>query len=764
MKTASFICLLAVTAVLAAGSGGVSSWQSFGGPEGASPEVTLLESGQSHMVLEVSLPGFWLNERPAEGSIWSVVDLPGCYPQGDVGLPALPSVTEMFALPFGTEAVITVEEITSTVYGDLEVLPRQVPEVDMYVAPGPFAISEDYYASSRPYPVAWAQVDNQGAWSGLNVSRLVLNPFIYNPSDNTLEVASSMIVRVEFQGAVTSIAEPVTPSLIPAMERNVINWDVFESAASPVEGMRDDGVEYVFVCTEDSDDWVAELFETHHYLGLHVRVESLSTPATTDAIKTAILDNYTTGVTRFACIVGTHSELPSYTWSGKIGDYWYGCINGAPDLYAELGIGRLTGDQAQIEHQVDKIIAGYMDYSFDDSYTTGVIPSEAILAAHGEQYPGKYTQCMNELASYSYGLIDFTFTKVFPPEGGTASMVSNGINDEIGSVTYRGHGDVTYWSWSPGWNATNINALTNTFMPPVYNIACLCGAYTGAGTCLAEAWQWAENGSSGNLSATDPSYTIPNHDYIKEIYKEIYDYANYRIVEAINASTVTIIGIHGSLAETNAKMYIWFGDPAMDIWTFDQVGEPDALALSHPANIYPGTQDITVTVTDGSSPVEGANVTITDGVDGYGSGMTCYEEGTTNASGEATINVTIPSSGEIHIGAFKHDYSYAIASVVIGTGVAGSETPAPSLSLNRPFPNPVVESASIGFSLPSGGNVELSVYDVSGRVVETIVDGAMEAGNHSLNWAPEAGISSGVYFIRLTTEGGTLTQQAMVIR
>jgi hypothetical protein len=49
-------------------------------------------------------------------------------------------------------------------------------------------------------------------------------------------------------------------------------------------------------------------------------------------------------------------------------------------------------------------------------------------------------------------------------------------------------------------------------------------------------------------------------------------------------------------------------------------------------------------------------------------------------------------------------------------------------------------------------------------MVENIFDDAVQAGSHSLGWAPGEAISSGVYFIRLTTEGGSRTQQVMVIR
>ena len=763
MKRTFLIVLLAVASVFAAGQGSVSAWQSFGGAMGESPEVTVLESDQNHMVLEVSIPGFWLYDKPAEGTTWNCVELPGCFPQGRVGLPDLPSVVELFALPYGTEAIVTVEDVNSTTYENMEILPRQTPEIDMAHAPFPFVISDEFYHGAEIYPSVSVEIDNEGIWAGLNVARLVVNPFSYNPSTGNMNVVSSITVRVDFEGNAAQLSDPVIPSMAMEMERTVINWDIFETAATSGGGTRDDGVEYVFVCTDNTVGWVTDLIETHHYLGLHVRVETLpASGATTSDVKTAITDNFTTGVTRFACIVGSHSDLPAYNYGSFYGDYYYACILGSDDL-PDIAVGRLMGSQAQIELQVDKIIDGYMNFAFDDSYTTGIAPSEAVLAAHGQDYPLKYTQCCNEIAAYPYSLCNMTFIKIYPPEGGTAAMVSDAINNDIGTVTYRGHGDVTVWSWAPGWNASNINALTNSFMPPVFNMACLCGEFVPGGTCLAEAWAWATNGCSGNLAAYDPSYTIPNHDHIKQIYIALYDTGLFRVGEAHNAGAAYIVNTHGSIGITNAKMYLWFGDPAMDVWTFDTPSEPGVLTIAAPLSVDPGTQNIAVTVTDAGVPVAGVNVTLTDAVD-MGTAMTCYEEGTTNASGIATINVTVPATGVIHVGAFLHDYRYDIDEIIIGTGVAGSENPSGALSLDRPCPNPVIENASLGFNVPFSGNVEISVYDVSGRMVETILSGSVESGSHSVTWAPGSEIASGVYFIRLTTDGGILTQQAMVIK
>jgi len=762
MTKSFFILFLAVAALFAAGSGNISSWQSFGGAAGDVSSISVLESDQSHMVLEISIPGFWLYDSPANGNTWDSVELPEYYSQGRVGLPDLPSITNLFAMPFGTEAVISVEEVTSTVYANMNILPRQTPDVDMDHAPYPFVISEDFYNNDESYPSLTATVDNEGVWSGLNVARLVVNPFSYNPSTGNLEAASSIILRVDFEGSVSSLAEPVNPSMVPAMEQNVLNWDVFEDAAAPVEGSRDDGVEYVFVCTTDNVDWVSELFETHHYLGLHTRVETLTAPATTTDIKNAITSNYTSGVTRFACIVGDYDDMPSYDYGSFVGDYYYALMDAGD--YPDLSVGRLTGDSAQIVHQVDKIINGYMDFDFTDSRTPGIIPSETVLAAHEQDYPGKYTQCCNQVAAYPYSQCDITFTKVYPPEGGTKSDVIDAINGGIGTVGYRGHGSWYSWQWSPGWVAGDIYGLTNSFRPPVFNIACLNGLYNYPTTCLAEAWQWATNGASGNLAASASSYTTPNHTYMKQIYIALFDTGTFRACEAIMEATVYVIVHHGSLGITNARCYIWFGDPAMDIWTFDSAGEPGVLNISHPASILPGNQDITITVTDNGTPVEGANVTLTDGIDNYGNGMTFYEEGTTNSSGQVTVNVTVPSSGTVHIGAYKHDYCYDIKWVTIGTGIEDPPENAPALQIDTPFPNPVLTGTSIGFTVPSSGKVTLSIFDVSGRVVETIFDGQLEGGTHSVEWNTANRIQNGLYFVRLITVDGSVSTRVLVIR
>ncbi len=79
-------------------------------------------------------------------------------------------------------------------------------------------------------------------------------------------------------------------------------------------------------------------------------------------------------------------------------------------------------------------------------------------------------------------------------------------------------------------------------------------------------------------------------------------------------------------------------------------------------------------------------------------------------------------------------------------------------------PNPFNPRTQISFDLPEAANVRLVVYDVTGRVVRTLVEGAWPAGRHSVEWngrddaARELG--SGIYFYKV--QAGAFTTQKRV--
>ncbi|GAB5409799.1 MAG: hypothetical protein BalsKO_21640 [Balneolaceae bacterium] len=79
------------------------------------------------------------------------------------------------------------------------------------------------------------------------------------------------------------------------------------------------------------------------------------------------------------------------------------------------------------------------------------------------------------------------------------------------------------------------------------------------------------------------------------------------------------------------------------------------------------------------------------------------------------------------------------------------------------YPNPFNPSTNINFSIPNAGKIELAVFNVLGQRVQTLVDGSLNAGAHSIRF-DASGLTSGVYFYRLTDGTNMATQKMLLMK
>jgi hypothetical protein len=84
-------------------------------------------------------------------------------------------------------------------------------------------------------------------------------------------------------------------------------------------------------------------------------------------------------------------------------------------------------------------------------------------------------------------------------------------------------------------------------------------------------------------------------------------------------------------------------------------------------------------------------------------------------------------------------------------------------------PNPARWGASIGFAIaPQSGPVSLTIHDVSGRLVRTLVDGLAQPGRHTRTWdgldARGARSAAGVYFVRMSWPGGDDSGTMLILK
>lgn len=99
-------------------------------------------------------------------------------------------------------------------------------------------------------------------------------------------------------------------------------------------------------------------------------------------------------------------------------------------------------------------------------------------------------------------------------------------------------------------------------------------------------------------------------------------------------------------------------------------------------------------------------------------------------------------------------------------GLVGVGDTPRTLVLQSAMPNPFNPQTTIRFSLPTAGRAQLSVYDMSGRLVRTLVNEHLAAGEHAVPWLGRNDrgreVASGVYLYRLEA-GGVAQSKAMVL-
>ena len=97
------------------------------------------------------------------------------------------------------------------------------------------------------------------------------------------------------------------------------------------------------------------------------------------------------------------------------------------------------------------------------------------------------------------------------------------------------------------------------------------------------------------------------------------------------------------------------------------------------------------------------------------------------------------------------------------TGVTGVKEPGNNyklptdFSLKQNYPNPFNPSTTIEYSLPVTSNVTVTIYNLLGEVVKTLVDGQQNAGFHNVSWNSNdshgSKVGSGVYFYEIKADG-----------
>ena len=127
-----------------------------------------------------------------------------------------------------------------------------------------------------------------------------------------------------------------------------------------------------------------------------------------------------------------------------------------------------------------------------------------------------------------------------------------------------------------------------------------------------------------------------------------------------------------------------------------------------------------------------------------------------NSHTDHTFTDDIPALG-VRVYRISRDLSKSVVGNAVNT------TTPEYFSLNQNYPNPFNPQTTIQYSLPQSDKVVLSIYNINGQLIETLVNETKDAGTYSVTWDGSRW-GSGVYFYKIETSEHTQVNKMVLVK
>ncbi len=159
--------------------------------------------------------------------------------------------------------------------------------------------------------------------------------------------------------------------------------------------------------------------------------------------------------------------------------------------------------------------------------------------------------------------------------------------------------------------------------------------------------------------------------------------------------------------------------------------------------------------------VDGQNISVTAWADGEAMPDTAtysYEAlTTTEAPSFILVGVTDDDSSSVQVDEIWYNERPT------GLGISDEAPIASRYELGQNYPNPFNPTTHIRFNIPETANAKLTVFNVMGEEVATLVNGVMQAGGHTVSWNA-ASMPTGVYFYQLESGNFSQTKKLLLVK
>ncbi|MCK4511116.1 hypothetical protein KAW64_05215, partial [bacterium] len=608
------------------------------------PEIVsarVVESDINRTVLEYDIGSFTKTPIDIDGETFYSIALADESPSMEQGLPQLPNICRSIVIPDDAEMVVRVVSSHYIDYPDTRAAPSK-GHITRDVDPATVAYSFDpFYGSSEWYPSDLAYARQPYIMRDVRGLVVVVNPFQYNAATQTLRVYDRVVVEVVAVGSGGVNALTARPATLNAefksmYERHFLNFDSSDIGRYPPVA---DGGNMLVICYDDPAFLAAmqPLVDWKNQMGMPCEMVTTTDAGGSAAGIDAYVEQYynDNGLT-YVLLVGDAAQVPSPTVS-DLSDPSYSLISA--DNYPDLFVGRFSAEtSSHVETQVLRTV------EYEKRPQTGADWYHKGMGVASNQGPGDDGEYDDEHEdNIRLDLLAFTYTEVdqiYDPTG-TATMVTNALNEGRSIINYTGHGSTTSWG-STGFSNTHINALTNDNMLAFgVSVACENGDFD-AGTCFGEAWLRATNGGEPTGAIGFYASTIgQSWDPPMDAQDEIVDLLVGTSTEGVRRTYGGLcyngcghmMDDYGAAGVDEFVHWTIFGDPSLRVRT----DTPAPITVNHMTVIYPSMTTFDVEVVG----VEGALCAL------YGNGV-LYGSALTDATGNVTVPIgSMPPVGEM---------------------------------------------------------------------------------------------------------------------
>jgi len=697
----------------------------------------------SYLDINFNVKDINFEDITTEKGIFTSVSIDKGYLTMEIGLPALPSFHELISMPYGAEPTVEVISYDSKVYklSEFGIENRIAPAQPSYAKNSKpedrkFIYKESVYLSSKFSGDPIATITKSGTMRGVGVGALQVNPFRYNPVEETIEVLNNLRVRVNYVNTDPRSEQIKAESYSPYFE-SAYNQLINYKLSTTKSDLMTYPITYLILANDNlnGNSDLQRLIDWKTEKGFNVIVNYVSASSSINTNDTWVENQWSTLTPKpsFILVVGdadgtyaVQAELdPSLGAGGSVSatDLIYGVIgatsssNRIPSMYGGRMSVRTPSD---LTAQVDKTI-----WYEKEQFLVGTPDLDYLTAPMGTAgYDSNYGQNFGNPQIY-YG-----WTYYFTAANGMANAVSHYYPDTGNSAVdqeiidhisagcnfynYTAHGcntgmqDPEFYGVNTYGKPNDISGLTNANKYPlIVGNCCLTGSYGnnsstsssfgGYDYCFGEQLLVAaDKGGVGYIGSSMSTYW--NEDLAMGVGEDVngqsappkdisnpgmYDgvmelgYSSQAAMRHVGLMAVENYG--GSKVDWYWCAYQMFGDPSVQIY----FGIPSTMTASHSGSIDPS--DVSYSIS--TDPY--AYVALSDQ-----SGV-LHGAARANSSGNATVTITSYSEGDtaklVITNQFKRPYFEDIS-------VSGG-TPLPPETL------PFNENFNTSTSLPIGWQI-----------------------------------------------------------